>query len=106
MTERTRIGVLGAGVMGSGIAQTTAVHGFPTVCYDVAQAALDAARRETAEGRFGIQSAVQRGKLAAAEAEGALARLQFSARFEDAAAADVVIECVPEQLELKLRVFR
>jgi 3-hydroxyacyl-CoA dehydrogenase len=106
MTDLPRIGVLGAGVMGAGIAQTTASHGFATVCYDVSQAALDAAQREVADGRFGVRSAVQRGKLSAAEADAALARLRFSPRFEDAAAADVVIECVPEQLELKLRVFR
>jgi 3-hydroxyacyl-CoA dehydrogenase len=106
MSDLPRIGVLGAGVMGAGIAQTTAVHGLPTVCYDVSRAALDAARRETAEGRFGIRSAVERGKLGAADAEAALARLRFSERFDEAADADVVIECVPEQLDLKLRVFR
>jgi 3-hydroxyacyl-CoA dehydrogenase len=106
MTDLPRIGVLGAGVMGAGIAQTTAVHGLPTVCYDVSQAALDQARRETAEGRFGIRSAVQRGKLDAKQAEAAFGRLRFSASFEEAADADVVIECVPEQLDLKLRVFR
>jgi 3-hydroxyacyl-CoA dehydrogenase len=101
-----RVGVLGAGVMGSGIAQTTAVAGFPTVCFDVSRAALDGARRETAEGRFGVRSAVERGKLTAADAEAALGRLRFSERFDEAAAADVVIECVPERLDLKLAVFR
>jgi 3-hydroxybutyryl-CoA dehydrogenase len=49
---------------------------------------------------------VSRGKLSASEADAALARLRFSARFEEAADADVVIECVPERLDLKLQVFR
>jgi 3-hydroxyacyl-CoA dehydrogenase len=106
MTDVSRIGVIGAGVMGSGIAQTTAVHGFETVCYDVSRAALDAARREVAEGRFGIRSAVERGKLGSAEADAALARLRFSESFAEAAGVDVVIECVPERLDLKLEVFR
>ena len=106
MTDVSRIGVIGAGIMGSGIAQTTAVHGLPTVCYDVSRAALDAARRETAEGRFGIRSAVERGKLAAADAEAALARLRFTEKFAEAADVDLVIECVPERLDLKLEVFR
>jgi 3-hydroxyacyl-CoA dehydrogenase len=106
MAEEPRIGVIGAGVMGGGIAQTTAVHGLPTVCYDVSRAALEAARRETTDGRFGIRAAVQRGKLASAEADAAIGRLRFTEIFAEAADVDVVIECVPERLDLKLQVFR
>ena len=90
MTSEPRIGVIGAGVMGAGIAQTAAVSGLSAICCDVSRAALDAARRETAEGRFGIRSAVQRGKLSQASAEAALARLHFTESFEEAAAADGV----------------
>jgi 3-hydroxyacyl-CoA dehydrogenase len=106
MSDVPRIGVIGAGVMGSGIAQTTAVSGLPTVCCDVSRAALDAAQRETVEGRFGIRSAVQRGKISQADADAAIARLRFTESFAEAADADVVIECVPERLDLKLEVFR
>jgi 3-hydroxyacyl-CoA dehydrogenase len=106
MSEAPRIGVIGAGVMGAGIAQTTAVHGLPTVCFDISREALEAGRREATEGRFGIRSAAERGKLGAAEAEAALGRLRFVERFEEAADVDIVIECVPERLDVKLRVFR
>jgi 3-hydroxybutyryl-CoA dehydrogenase len=101
-----RIGVIGAGVMGGGIAQSTALAGYATVCTDIAEQALDAARRDAETGRFGLAGAVARGKLAAEGAEAARARITWSRRFEDAAACDLVIECVPERLDVKLRVFR
>jgi 3-hydroxybutyryl-CoA dehydrogenase/3-hydroxyacyl-CoA dehydrogenase len=105
MSATPRIGVIGAGVMGAGIAQTAAAAGCPTWCTDVSPAALEVARRETAEGRFGLQAAVTRGKLSREQAEAALERLHFTPSFEEAASAEVVIECVPEQLDLKMRVF-
>jgi 3-hydroxybutyryl-CoA dehydrogenase/3-hydroxyacyl-CoA dehydrogenase len=101
-----RIGVIGAGVMGGGIAQCTAAAGYATVCSDVAAPALDAARREAEAGRFGLAGAVARGKLPAADADAARARITWTGDFEAAAGCDLVIECVPERLDLKLRVFR
>ena len=101
-----RIGVIGAGVMGGGIAQCTAAAGYATVCSDVAAPALDAARREAEAGRFGLAGAVARGKLTAADADAARGRITWTGEFEAAAACDLVIECVPERLDLKLRVFR
>ena len=100
------VGVLGAGVMGSGIAQVTAIAGFPTVGYDVDADALTRAHEHVTTGRFGLDGAVERGKLTREDADAALARLTFSASFDDAANTDVVIEAVPERLELKVRVFR
>jgi 3-hydroxyacyl-CoA dehydrogenase len=104
--EPIRIGVIGAGVMGSGIAQTTATAGMETWCYDVAPDALERAREMVATGRYGVLRGVERGKLTQEEADAALARLHFCKHFEDAAAADLVIECVPERLELKVKTFR
>ena len=108
MTNPTepRVSVLGAGVMGSGIAQVTAIAGYETVVYDIDAAALDAGRDHVATGRFGIAGAVERGKITQAEADAALARLTFTDSFDAAAAVDVVIEAVPEKLDLKIRVFR
>jgi 3-hydroxybutyryl-CoA dehydrogenase len=102
----TRIGVIGAGVMGSGIAQCTATAGIETWCYDVAPEALKRARERVSSGRYGLQRGVERGKLAQADADAALARLHFSDHFEEAANADIVIECVPERLDLKIKTFR
>jgi 3-hydroxyacyl-CoA dehydrogenase len=101
-----RIGVLGAGVMGAGIAQVTAVAGYETCCYDLAPEALTAAHGHVTTGRYGLDSGVARGKLTREEADAALARLTFTGEFDDAANTDLVIEAVPERLDLKIRVFR
>ncbi len=106
MDANPRIGVIGAGVMGAGIAQTTASAGLETLSYDISPEALEAARKEITSGRFGLDSGVERGKLTREQADAALARLRFSESLEEAANVDVVIECVPERLDLKLRVFR
>jgi 3-hydroxybutyryl-CoA dehydrogenase len=104
--DATRIGVLGAGVMGSGIAQVTATAGFPTVCYDVDAAALRRGREHVTTGRYGLDRGVERSKLTREQADAALARLTFSESFEEAAASDLIIEAVPERLALKVSVFR
>jgi 3-hydroxybutyryl-CoA dehydrogenase len=101
-----KIGVLGAGVMGSGIAQVCALAGDDVVSYDVDASALTEARAHVTTGRFGLDGAVARAKVTRAAADAALARITFSDSFEAAAAADLVIEAVPERLELKIRVFR
>ena len=105
-SDEVRVSVLGAGVMGSGIAQVTAIAGYPTVCYDIDAAALEQGRAHVATGRFGVDRAVERGKLSRDDADAALARLTFTESFDEAAAVDVVIEAVPEKLDLKIRVFR
>jgi 3-hydroxybutyryl-CoA dehydrogenase len=106
MSAVQRIGVLGAGVMGSGIAQVAATAGYDTVCYDVDPSALDTAREHVTTGRYGLERGVERGKVTREQADAALARLTFTESFEEAAAADLVVEAVPERLELKVRVFR
>jgi 3-hydroxybutyryl-CoA dehydrogenase len=105
MSER-RIGVIGAGVMGGGIAQSTAAAGFHTVVTDVSSDALYQARRDAEEGRYGLAGAVARGKLSEELAQAARERITYSGSFEEAAACDLVIECVPERLDAKIRIFR
>lgn len=106
MSEVKTVGVIGAGVMGGGIAQSLAKAGYEVTCTDIASEALDAARQDAAEGRFGLAGAVARGKLDAAEAEAARSRITWSNSFEEAAQSDLVIECVPEKLDVKLSIFR
>src|SRR5579863_4855662 len=96
-----RIAVIGAGVMGAGIAQVLAVS-----CVDVEPVALDRARAEIGQGRFGLGSAVSRGLLSEGQAEEALARITLTGDLEAVATADLVIEAVPERLDLKVRLFR
>ena len=100
-----RIGVLGAGVMGGGIAQVCATAGFDVVVYDIDAAALVAGREHATTGRYGLNSGVERAKLTRAEADAALERTTFTEDFA-AAHTDLVIEAVPERLDLKIRVFR
>src|ERR1700682_3132294 len=104
--DAIRIGVLGAGVMGSGTAQVAATAGFPTVCYDVDDDALQRGHDHVTTGRYGLDRGVERSKLTREEADAALARLTFSDSFEEAAGTDLVIEAVPERLALKVSVFR
>jgi 3-hydroxyacyl-CoA dehydrogenase len=106
VTAVRRVGVLGAGVMGSGIAQVTATAGYETVCHDVDPDALARGLEHVTTGRYGLDRGVERGKLTREQADAALDRLTFSSSFDDAAATDLVIEAVPERLGLKVRVFR
>ncbi|MCE9592900.1 MAG: 3-hydroxyacyl-CoA dehydrogenase family protein [Planctomycetes bacterium] len=95
--------VLGSGTMGHGIAQVLAQAGLTTRMFDVAQGALD---KGLASVRSNLDKGVEKQKLDAATRDAALARLSVTT---DLAAAirgvDVVIEAVPEKLELKTRLF-
>lgn len=99
----TRVGVLGCGLMGSGIAQTTAAAGFPTVVRDVAEPLLE-------RGRAGIvrslDKLVEKGKLDPGARQGALERLAFTTDLDALRDCDIVIEAVTEDLELKNRLWR
>ena len=100
------IGVIGAGVMGSGIAQSLATAGYRTVCYDISEDQLERARRDTVEGRYGIARGVERGKVTPEQGERAKELLTFTSSFDDAVAHDLVLEVVPEDLGLKVELFR
>ena len=104
--EPRRVGVAGAGVMGSGIAQVLAVAGHEVVCTDLAEGSLDTAREAVETGRFGVRSAVERGKLTADQADQALQRLTFTTDTDALADRYLVIEAIPELLDLKVRFWR
>lgn len=104
--EEPSVGVIGAGVMGSGIAQTLASGGCRTVCTDVDEGALERAREGVVSGPYGLERGVARGKLSREQADAALARLSFTRSLDEAVACDLVLECVPERIDLKLQVFR
>ena len=100
------VGVIGAGVMGSGIAQSLASAGYQTVCFDISTDAIEAARDSVLSGHYGLSRAVDLGKLSRDEADAAYARLEFTDDLERACAAGLVVECVPERLDLKIQTFR
>lgn len=99
------ITVLGTGVLGSQIAFQTAFHGFDVVAYDVDQPALDRA----AERFRGLAARYAADGVEGSDggAEAAIARIRLSSDLADAVAtADLVIEAVPENLELKQDIYR
>lgn len=99
----TKLAVIGAGLMGSGIAQVAAVAGLDVVLRDVTD---DAAERGLGVIRTSLDRFVAKDKLSADEAEVALARITTTTDLGAAADADIVVEAVFEQLEVKHDVFR
>lgn len=100
--EITRVGVVGCGLMGSGIAQAAATAGFETIVRDVAEPLLE-------RGRSGIIKSlgrlVERGKIPTETREAALGRLRFVTQLSALGDCDIVIEAVTEELELKNAVW-
>jgi 3-hydroxyacyl-CoA dehydrogenase/enoyl-CoA hydratase/3-hydroxybutyryl-CoA epimerase len=97
-----RVGVVGAGVMGSGIAQWLAACGLDVVLRDVEPAAL-ARAREVIQGLFA--EGVRRGKLTTAEADAGLRRVAFTPEWEAFGRCDLVIEAIVEDVAAKRRLF-
>jgi len=103
MSEIKKVGVLGCGLMGSGIAQVAAAAGYDTVVRDVSKELLD-------RGRAGIEKSlgkfVEKGKLDAAARDATLKRLTFTTTVADLKVVDVVIEAITEDLALKNALFK
>ena len=98
-----QIAVIGAGLMGAGIAQVAAQAGHPVVLRDVTDAAL---RRGLDGIRASYEKFVAKGKLDAEAAEAALGRITTTTDLGAVAGADIVIEAVFERLDVKEGVFR
>jgi 3-hydroxybutyryl-CoA dehydrogenase len=95
--------VIGAGIMGTGIAHVAALGGFNTILIDVSEELLQKAREQI---RIEMQKGVDLGKTDRDSVAGALNRLAVDSVLDRAAKdADLVIEAVPEKIELKLEVF-
>ena len=101
MTEQ--VAVVGAGLMGSGIAQVAAVAGVPVVLQDITEVALQ-------RGKDGIEASLakfaQKGKISEADAQAALRRITTSTHLDAVSDADLVIEAVFESLDVKHGVFQ
>lgn len=97
-----KVGVLGCGLMGSGIAQVSAQAGYETVVREVEQKFLD-------KGLAGIDKSlgkfVEKGKMTAADKEACIGRLKGSTSLDDLADCDIVIEAIVENPELKKETY-
>ncbi len=100
-----RVGVMGGGVMGGGIAQTFIAGGFNTIVRDLNDDLIERTRASMIEGRFGLKGAVDRGKLSQADFDATVERLSFTQDVGDLRDCDLIVEAVPENLDLKKSVF-
>nr|WP_298410405.1 3-hydroxybutyryl-CoA dehydrogenase [uncultured Halomonas sp.] len=98
-----RIGVVGAGTMGQGIAQVLASSGCEVQLYDVADEQLERAKGGIGKG---LDKLVAKERLSADDRDGALKRLDTTSKLEDLKECEIIIEAAPENEELKEKLFR
>lgn len=97
-----KVAVVGSGLMGGGIAQAAATAGYEVVNVDIAEAPLEKAKALIAKL---VSKKVEKGKISQEECDATLARLTFTTDFAALAGAKVIIEAVPEKLEIKRSTF-
>ncbi|KYG76379.1 3-hydroxybutyryl-CoA dehydrogenase [Roseivirga ehrenbergii] len=96
-----KIGVVGAGTMGQGIAQISALAGYKVILYDLQSSALDTAKKNIGKN---LDKGIERGKVTAEEKDQALSSIAFSTDFE-LLKADIIIEAIVERLDVKKELF-
>jgi 3-hydroxybutyryl-CoA dehydrogenase len=102
-SDKRKIGVIGAGTMGAGIAQVASQAGFQTILYDVSQEFVD---KGLGRIRSFLRGSRERGKITVEEEERILSRLSGTLALEDFRECSLVIEAAPEKLELKREIFK
>ena len=98
MKKIQKVGVLGGGLMGSGIAQVSAAAGFPTTVREISTALCEKSRQSIEKT---LAKGIERGKVTEAERDKTLANLRFTTELADLADADLFIEAVVEDLDVK-----
>jgi 3-hydroxybutyryl-CoA dehydrogenase len=98
-----KVGVLGAGLMGSGIAEVCARSGYDTVVREVSEELL---KKGLSRIEGSLSRAVEKGKVAAADAEAARRRISGTTRLEDVSLCDLIVEAIVENLDLKKETYR
>jgi 3-hydroxybutyryl-CoA dehydrogenase len=98
----TTVGVVGLGTMGAGIVEVFAREGLQVVGLEPPEEALERGRGHL---RHSTDRAVRRGKLTESDRDDLMARVRFSTSMEDLADVDLMIEAVPERLDLKREIF-
>jgi 3-hydroxybutyryl-CoA dehydrogenase len=98
-----KVGIVGAGTMGNGIAQACAVVGMPVVMVDISEAAV-AKGIATVSGS--LDRLLKKEKITEADKAAALSKIQGSTRYEDLQDADLVIEAATENQDLKIKILK
>jgi 3-hydroxybutyryl-CoA dehydrogenase len=103
VTEVRTVAVIGAGIVGRGMAHAAALGGYRTILEDLLPNAL---RKAETEIRAHLDQAVERGNVDATAADAAFSRIEYAASVDQAAReADLVIESVPDEMESKIEIF-
>ncbi len=103
MAEIKKVGVVGGGLMGHGIAQVTATAGYDVVLREVDQAAIDKCMGKISKQ---LARAVEKGKASQEDADAVLGRIATSTEYGDLADCDLVIEAITESLPAKLEMWK
>jgi len=99
----SRVGVVGAGFMGSGIAESAAAAGIDVTVFEPETAPLERSRERLATS---VERAVSRGKLTAEDAEALTGRIAYTTEFDDLGGVDAVLEAVSEDPRVKGKLFQ
>lgn len=104
MTENRfrNAGIIGCGVMGSGIAEVMAIHGMDVIICEADQVRLE---KGIDQIRLSIQKSISRGLITNSELDKALDRIKSTTRLQDLDHVDIIIEAVNEKMELKKQIF-
>ncbi len=97
-----KIGIVGAGTMGHGIAHVSALAGSQVFLYDTG---LELAQKGLAKIKGNLDKGVEKGKLSAGERDVALEKIVATAALSDFAGCDLIIEAIPEKMEMKKALF-
>jgi 3-hydroxybutyryl-CoA dehydrogenase len=100
--EIKRVGVVGCGIMGGGIAQVIAQAGFEVVASEINEELL---KKGLAAINSNLSRSVEKGRISQADKDATMARIKGTTNFKDFAGCDLVIEAVPENMDLKRKVF-
>ncbi|MEO8192880.1 MAG: 3-hydroxybutyryl-CoA dehydrogenase [Gemmatimonadales bacterium] len=103
MKEIRKVGVLGGGLMGSGIAQVSAMAGFDTVVRDISDPVIQKSRSSIEKV---LAKGIEKGKVTAEQRDAALSKLSFTTDLAELATCDIVIEAVVEDLEMKNEMWK
>lgn len=102
-TEIKKIGIIGAGQMGHGIAQVAAVSGYQVVLSDISE---DALKKGIAGVEKSLAKFVKKERLSAADRDAALGRISTTTSLKEAAQTDLIVEAATENEDLKFKIFR
>lgn len=98
-----KMGILGSGIMGSGIAQVAAMSGFQVVVRDIGDKFLDLGRLKVDES---LKRMIKKGKVDEGKAQEVVNSIRWVKELEEIAGSDLLIEAVPEDVEIKKSVFQ